>query len=75
MVQPASAVSGDLLLTLDNPAPEINDGFGVSVASTPDGNIIVGAAHDNANAVDAGSAYLFLTPVPPPQTIGERLLH
>jgi len=46
-------------LTIYNPTPAIGDQFGVSVSSTPTGDIIVGAYHDNTGATNAGSAYLF----------------
>ncbi|MCJ8306928.1 MAG: hypothetical protein HRU07_07775 [Nitrosopumilus sp.] len=35
--------TGNLLLTLNNPTPGDYDYFGYSVASTPDGNLLVGA--------------------------------
>jgi len=66
-------ITGSLLLTINNPTPEFVDLFGVSAASTPDGNVIVGAWKDNTGAVDAGSAYLFLASSPPSQTVEERL--
>ena len=52
-------VSDALLLTINNPTPEINDRFGWSVAATPNGDLLVGVAFDNAGAADAGAAYLF----------------
>ena len=52
--------SGNLLQTLNNPTPEVNDRFGVSVAIDA-GNIVVGADSDNTGATQAGSAYLFDT--------------
>ena len=52
------AISGALLRTLNNPTPEIGDGFGQDVAIS--GNtIVVGAAGDDTGATDAGSAYVF----------------
>ncbi len=51
--------TGDLLLTLNNPTPEPDDAFGFSVATTPDGNLLVGAFLDNTGTTDAGSVYLF----------------
>jgi len=73
-MESASAVPGNLLLELNNPTPEIGDFFGVSVASTPNGNILVGAAHDNAATTDAGSAYLFNSSFSSTQTIEQRLV-
>ncbi len=51
--------NGNLLLTINNPTPEIQDNFGYFVASTPDGNILVGARFDDTGATDTGSVYLF----------------
>lgn len=53
------ADAGDLLLEFINPNPEKNDGFGRSVVSTTNDNILVGAYEDNTGANDTGSAYLF----------------
>jgi len=51
--------SGALLLTIPNPAPAADDGFGNSVAPLG-GNILVGANMDDPGGVPwAGSAYLF----------------
>ncbi len=47
------------LLTINNPTPAVNDYFGISVATTSNGDLLVGAYLDNTNATDAGSAYLF----------------
>jgi len=58
-IMPAEATAGDQLLTINNSAPELGDDFGYSIASTPDGNILVGASGDDTGATDAGSAYLF----------------
>ena len=52
------AVSGNLLWTLNNPTPDVNEYFGYSVAIS--GNtIVVGAQYDGTGANDAGSAYVF----------------
>jgi len=61
-ITPAEATAGDPLLTINNPTPEDYDQFGSSVASTPNGDILVGAENDN---IGAGSAYLFER-IPPP---------
>ena len=50
---------GSLLLTLENPTPEIYDYFGYGLDVTPNGNIIVGADGDNTDGVDTGRVYLF----------------
>ena len=50
--------TGTLLFTLNNPTPELNDGFGRIVALN-ENYAIVGAARDNTNAVSAGSAYVY----------------
>jgi len=50
---------GSLLLTINNPTPDTNDGFGVFVATTPTGDLLVGAGQDNTGATSAGSVYLF----------------
>jgi len=54
-------MSGVLLLTITNPAPNSSDYFGFSVASLDSDKIIVGAYQDDAGAANAGSAYLFDT--------------
>ena len=51
--------TGNLLLTINNPTPAHNDRFGVSVATTPSGDLLVGANYDDTGATEAGSAYLF----------------
>ena len=52
------AISGDLLLTINNPTPEQHDQFGFSVASTNTGDILVGAHSDDTGALNTGSVYL-----------------
>ncbi len=54
-----NGTSGDLLLTINNPTPGYYDHFGNSVASTPHGNLLIGAKGDNAGSESSGSAYLF----------------
>jgi len=56
---PVYAISGDLLLEINNPTPEASDRFGYSVATTSNGDLLVGARYDNTGATYAGSAYLF----------------
>ncbi len=51
--------TGNLLFTINNPTPAHNDLFGVSVATTPSGDLLVGANYDDTGATEAGSAYLF----------------
>ena len=57
----AEALSGNLLATLNNPAPAAGDYFGYSVAVS--GNIAVVGAHsdDPGGVTDAGTAYVFDT--------------
>ena len=52
------AVSGNLILTLDNPAPDNNDYFGVAVDISPN-KLAVGAYFDDAVANNSGRAYLY----------------
>jgi len=58
-------VNGTLLATLNNPAPAANDRFGSRIAPFGSEGVIIGAALDDAGAVDAGSAYLFIIPSEP----------
>jgi len=52
------ATTGQLLLTINNPFPDIRDQFGQSVAGV--GNkLLVGAFSDDTGAPSAGSVYLF----------------
>ena len=57
------ATTGALLHTLNNPTPEIGDGFGSSFngnnVAISGNTIVVGAWKDDAGATDAGSAYVF----------------
>ena len=53
-------VTGNLLQTFNNPTPEDNDGFGISV-SLSGTNALIGALRDNTGATGTGSAYLFDT--------------
>eukprot|EP00978_Attheya_sp_CCMP212_P027864 scaffold94496_cov24-Attheya_sp.AAC.1 len=51
---------GDLLQTINNPSPEVNDLFGFSVAISNDASrLLIGAHQDNTNVTNAGSAYLY----------------
>jgi len=52
--------SGNLLHTYNNPTPEFDDQFGISVSVLGD-YVLVGAFGDNTGASNAGSAYLFDT--------------
>ena len=53
------AVTGDLLATLQSPAPTLNDVFGIAVAATGR-DLYVGADQmDHHGISDAGSVYLF----------------
>jgi VCBS repeat-containing protein len=50
--------TGNLLRTLNNPAPDSSDHFGYSVAISGT-TVVVGAPYDDTSATNAGSAYLF----------------
>ena len=50
--------TGKHLQTFVNPTPDYADQFGFSVAGV-NGNVLVGAWHDDTEANDAGAAYLF----------------
>lgn len=53
-----NAATGALISTLDNPAPDISDRFGASVAI--DGTkAVVGAERGDTGAVNTGTAYVF----------------
>jgi len=52
------ATTGNLLQTINNPAPVSSDEFGRSV-SVSGNNVLVGAPFEDTGATDAGSAYLF----------------
>jgi hypothetical protein len=61
-----SGTPGLLLTVIPNPAPSDSDGFGGSVSLS--GNyVVVGAGGDNADAADAGRAYIFNLSSPTPQ--------
>jgi hypothetical protein len=46
------------MLTLLNPSPDPNDGFGSAVIATAD-RIVVGARYDDTDAANGGMAYVF----------------
>jgi WD40 repeat protein len=50
--------TGNLLHTINNPAPELNDQFGKSVAIDST-TIVVGAYLDNTGATSTGSVYIY----------------
>jgi hypothetical protein len=50
--------TGVLLQTINNPTPEANDVFGISVAISSD-TVVIGAYGDNTGASQAGSAYIY----------------
>lgn len=66
MVSHAKAGPFDLLLTIPNPFPAPEDGFGFAVASRGN-DILVGAPADDTNGTNSGAAYLF------DGTTGDRL--
>jgi len=49
---------GSLLLTINNPEPAAYDRFGVSVATTPTGDLLIGASYDDTGVSNAGTVYL-----------------
>jgi len=51
--------NGNALLEIQNPSPTGSDYFGWSVASTSNGNIVVGAWNDEVGGIAAGAVYLF----------------
>jgi len=51
--------NGSALLEIQNPSPTGSDYFGWSVASTLNGDIIVGAWNDEVSGIPAGAVYLF----------------
>jgi hypothetical protein len=51
--------TGALLITINNPTPQIIELFGQFVATTPSGDFLISAHLDNTVATDAGSVYLF----------------
>ena len=55
-----NVASGSIILTLENPAPEIDDAFGIAVAALGTGRIAVGADLDNPGGLNnAGTVYLY----------------
>jgi len=53
--------TGALLLTITNPAPNVDDAFGTAVVAVGANLIAVGALGDDVGAVDAGAVHLFDT--------------
>lgn len=51
--------TGELLLTIPNPTPEVDDFFGYAVVGLQDNVLAVGAIGDSEGAYSAGSVYLF----------------
>jgi WD40 repeat protein len=51
------ATTGELARTVPNPTPDVDDGFGFSLAAIG-GNLLAVASRDNAGAEDAGAVYL-----------------
>ncbi|HEY5909171.1 MAG TPA: hypothetical protein VJA21_01055 [Verrucomicrobiae bacterium] len=52
---------GSLLTRFTNPAPGLNDHFGMVVAALGADRVLIGAPDDDANGTDSGSVYLFKT--------------
>ncbi len=50
--------SGELLRTIVNPAPGVNDNFGIPLREF-NGGLMIGAKGDDTDATDAGIAYLY----------------
>jgi hypothetical protein len=53
--------AGTLLATINNPDPESDEFFGISVAAVGNDRLLIGASRDNTGATEAGSAYIFDT--------------
>ncbi len=51
--------SGNLLHTIENPSNAIGDFFGISVATSQDGRVLVGAPTNDTGGSNSGIAYLF----------------
>ncbi len=58
LISSANAVPGDLLFTINNPTPEFENWFGYSVASTPNGNIIVGDIENIPTVFGSNRAFI-----------------
>lgn len=54
-----SGLTGQLLQTFENPAPEKDGNMGIAVAGTTENLVAVGAASDDTRARDAGAVYIF----------------
>jgi hypothetical protein len=54
-----NGLTGQLLQTFENPAPEKNGNMGIAVAGTTENLVAVGAASDDTRARDAGAVYVF----------------
>ena len=63
--KPVKAEPFNLLQTINNPTPSLDDFFGLSVAIDGD-NLLIGAYQDDTGATDAGSAYLYARSATPP---------
>lgn len=51
--------NGTNVLTIDDPTPVQNNDFGVSVAASSSGKVLIGMNHDDTSGFDSGSAYLY----------------
>jgi len=54
------SIPGELLLTINNPLSETDDNFGKSIATTLDGNIVIGMRYNDVDDINAaGSVGVF----------------
>jgi hypothetical protein len=60
------STNGTLLTIFTNPSPAVNDDFGNWVAAFGSDRVVIGAFQDDTGATNAGAAYLFSAPYPPP---------
>lgn len=51
--------NGQMLVSIANPDPSVDDGFGYAVATLGSDRIVVGCYRDDTNGYNAGSVYVF----------------
>ncbi len=60
---------GTLLTTVTSPTPAADDLFGMSMTLLGNDQVIIGSVSDDTGTWDAGAAYLFALPSPPPSLV------